>query len=65
MVVPNFHYSAHTANPNLRAHLESHHEAEYVAICSEKGWVMQLAKRKVREETLKQTTLDGVAVIGN
>jgi mRNA degradation ribonuclease J1/J2 len=64
MVIPNFVYSAQTANPNLRAHLESHHEAKYVAICLEKGWPMQLAKRKVREATLKQSTLDGIAVAG-
>jgi hypothetical protein len=59
---------ASTANANLRTHLESHHEAEYVALCVEKGWPMQLAKRKRRKmfalENKHKMSLDGVAVAG-
>ena len=52
---------------NLRTHLESHHEAEYLEACEENDWPIQLAKRKRREMlanelTLRQSSLDGVAV---
>ena len=60
--LPNFVYSSHTANTNLRVHLEKYHEDEYVLVCQENNWPMQLAKRKIREEALKQTTLDSVVI---
>jgi hypothetical protein len=67
-LLPNYTYAVTTANANLRTHLEGHHEEEYVAMCVEKGWPMQLAKRKRREmfalENTRQTSLDGVVVPG-
>src|SRR5438477_9118864 len=57
----NYSFAASTANPNLRFHLENHHEDAYVKACDENGWPMQLPKRKLRLETehrLKQTMLD-------
>ena len=57
----NYSFATSTANPNLRFHLENHHEDAYVKACDENGWPMQLPKRKLRLETehrLKQTTLD-------
>src|SRR4051794_16041018 len=53
----NYTFAAGTANSNLRFHLENHHEAEYVKVCAEKGWPMQLVKWKARE-ALTQSTLD-------
>ena len=67
IVLPNYTYSSSTANSNLRAHLENYHEEEYVRVCEENGWVMQLPKRKRRVELAKalmQTSLDGIAIPG-
>jgi hypothetical protein len=55
---------------NLHLHLESCHEEEYVRVCTENDWPMQLAKRKRREMECRkasssmQSTLDGVALPG-
>jgi hypothetical protein len=62
--IPNHTYAASTANNNLRFHMENHHEDEYVRVCEKNGWTMQLPRRKVREDTLRQTTLDGIAHTG-
>ena len=66
-VLPNYTYAASTANGNLRTHLESYHEEEYVRVCEEKSWTIQLPKRKRRLElanALRQSTLANVAVPG-
>jgi hypothetical protein len=55
--LPSYTYLPSTANSNLRHHLESHHEDEYVETCKTNGWKMQLAKRAAKD-SLVQTTLD-------
>lgn len=66
LVLPNYSYLGSTANNNLRTHLESFHEQEYVDICVENSWVMQLPKRKRRQElakaSLQQSVLDGIVM---
>ena len=63
-MIPNHTYAASTANANLRFHMENHHEDEYVQECAKNNWPMQLAKRKVQEDLIRQTTLDGIARSG-
>lgn len=41
-------YSYTTANSNLRNHLEAEHKEEYLRVCEEKGWEMQLPKLKLQ-----------------
>lgn len=63
--IPNYTYAASTANNNLRFHLENYHEDEYVRECQKNHWTMQLPKRKLREDSMRQqSTLDGIVHAG-
>jgi hypothetical protein len=67
-VLPNYIYAVSTANSNLHTHLESYHKKEYVQVCEQNGWGLQLPKHKWHLELanlLKQSTLDGIAVHAN
>ena len=62
--VLNHIYSATTVNSNLRGHMENYHEDQYVSQCELNGWPIQLVRRRVRENALRQSTLNGIAHAG-